>query len=62
MFYIVNNGGDIRYPPNGLAQPEPDAYSENIRGLLDDGFHFHYDGKRNHVISVFHGESQHRYK
>ncbi len=55
MFYIVNNGGDIRYPPNGLAQPEPDAYSENIRGLLDDGFHFHYDGKRNHVISFFMG-------
>jgi len=53
-FYVLNNGGKVRYPPDGVTR-EPDDYSHRIRDLYQSNFYFHYDGTRNHVVSYFNG-------
>ncbi|WP_338740513.1 hypothetical protein [Haloplanus salilacus] len=55
MFYVFDNGGEMRYPPGGLREAEPDGYSQRSRELWDAGFYFHYDGGRNHVACYFKG-------
>jgi hypothetical protein len=55
MFYVVDNGGNVNYPPDGVTQ-ESDNYSQKASDMWDDGVIFHYDSERNHIVSYFKGQ------